>query len=79
MSQTATKAAIRGMACDNPSCSYQNSSIGLDEYHHYLNKSCPECGENLLTEEDHAQIQALLSILDIQASKPNNGISDGDM
>lgn len=79
MSQPTTKSAICAMTCDNPLCRYENPNVGLNEYHHYLNKPCPACGEELLTEEDHAQIQALLSILDIQASKPNNGISDGDM
>jgi hypothetical protein len=42
------------IVCDNPECGYKVS--GGDFYadiKEYVNKPCPECGENLLTEQDY--------------------------
>lgn len=41
-----------GIVCDNPECDYIDETVTIEMYHDFLNKSCPKCGENLLTEED---------------------------
>lgn len=43
---------IVGIKCDNESCDYDNNDVKFSDYEQWLNKPCPECGENLLTEAD---------------------------
>ena len=42
-----------GIVCDNPACDYRDPEGTLDKLEEYLNKPCPKCGENLLTEQDY--------------------------
>jgi hypothetical protein len=44
---------ISGIKCDNPLCDYIDASVKFEEYADWVNKSCPKCGENLLTQEDY--------------------------
>jgi hypothetical protein len=44
---------IYGIRCDNKNCSYEDMSVPFDQYESYVNKACPLCGENLLTEKDY--------------------------
>lgn len=37
--------------CDNSTCDYV-IPVPVQDYSQYVNKPCPKCGENLLTEED---------------------------
>lgn len=39
--------------CDNSSCDYVVNNVKWEDTESYLNKPCPKCGENLLTEEDY--------------------------
>jgi hypothetical protein len=39
-----------GIKCDH--CTYRDDSVLSSDYINWLNKPCPECGENLLTEAD---------------------------
>ena len=41
-----------GLVCDNQKCDYENKEILSENYKDWLNKPCPKCGENLLTDED---------------------------
>lgn len=41
-----------GIKCDNPNCTYRDDSVKPEEYPNYLNRPCPICGQNLLTEAD---------------------------
>lgn len=41
-----------GIVCDNPKCDYTDETVTVEMYQDYLNKPCPKCGDNLLTEED---------------------------
>lgn len=70
---------IRGLSCDNEACGYRNESVELVDYEDYVNEKCPDCGESLLTPEDHAQIKSLLVILDMTRENPNMGEVDGDL
>jgi len=48
------------VVCDNENCDYEvpyNNDTNLIEY---INKSCPKCGENLLTIEDYIAHERLL-------------------
>ena len=46
---------IRGIKCDNSSCDYTDMSVDVSEYPKWIDKPCPKCGENLLTQEDYDQ------------------------
>lgn len=42
-----------GLKCDNPKCDWKDATISFDNYKSWIDKSCPKCGENVLTEEDY--------------------------
>ena len=44
--------SVAGIKCDNPECDYRDDTATYEEYDKWLNKPCPKCGENLLTEAD---------------------------
>lgn len=50
-----------GLKCDN--CDWNDSTITFENYKEYLNKPCPKCGTNLLTEEDFKNAETLRLIL----------------
>ena len=47
------KSNISGIKCDNPECSYRDNEVKYEDYINWVNKPCPECGSNLLTESDY--------------------------
>lgn len=47
------KSNISGIKCDNPECSYRDAEVKYADYINWVNKPCPECGSNLLTEADY--------------------------
>ena len=53
---------VRGVKCDAPCCDYTNDKVTLDDYSSYVNKPCPKCGANLLTESDMTTINNLLKV-----------------
>lgn len=42
-----------GLKCDNPNCDWEDMSIKQGEYESWINKPCPKCGENVLTQDDY--------------------------
>jgi len=50
-----------GIKCDNPKCNWADNDVPVETYAQWLNRPCPECGENLLTEEDYKNSEALLA------------------
>lgn len=42
---------ISGIKCDY--CDYRKDDVNFKEYPEYINKECPKCGHNLLTEQDY--------------------------
>lgn len=44
---------IQGLKCDNPTCNWEDRTIAFEDYEKYINHVCPECGESVLTPEDH--------------------------
>lgn len=55
--------SMGGIKCDNPKCTYKDESVCVDEYPQYLNKPCPICGENLLTEADYKSFMTILKVI----------------
>ena len=56
---------IKGIKCDNPICDYRDDSAEYKDYEKWLNKPCPKCGTNLLTEKDLNTTKNLILITDI--------------
>lgn len=44
--------AQSGIICDNPNCDWEDKSVTHEETQNWLNRPCPKCGENLLTQDD---------------------------
>lgn len=49
--------------CDNSNCDYMNDSVNFNNLEDFLNKSCPKCGENLLTEKNLNLSKILIFVL----------------
>jgi len=52
-----------GLQCDN--CDWKDKSITFDIYKNWIDKPCPKCGENVLTEEDYTNAETLRNAIDI--------------
>lgn len=52
-----------GIKCDNEKCDYRDDDVKYEDYENWLNKLCPKCGENLLTQEDLENSVRLHTIL----------------
>jgi len=50
---------ISGIVCDNTECDFEDYSVLFEEYPAYVNKPCPNCGENLLTQADYDSCLAM--------------------
>jgi hypothetical protein len=44
---------IGGIKCDTPHCNYRDDSVKFEEYPKWINKPCPLCSKNLLTQADY--------------------------
>lgn len=47
---------VYGLKCDNTECDWSDMTIPFEDYEKNVNAPCPECGENILTEEDYNQL-----------------------
>lgn len=56
---------IGGLKCDNPNCNYRDDSISVEDYPSYVNKPCPLCGCNLLTEADYKSFKKILKTVSL--------------
>lgn len=56
---------IRGIKCDNPDCNFIDHDVDFLDYEKWLNKPCPKCGENLLTEQDYLNCKVLFDVTNI--------------
>ena len=52
---------VKGIKCDNPDCDYIDMTVRYEDYPKWLNRPCPKCGANLLTEKDFKKIQKMMS------------------
>jgi len=60
--ENAVKLNVQGIKCDNKDCDYREANIPVEEYIKWLNKPCPKCGANLLTQADYDNIMFLMSL-----------------
>ena len=51
-----------GIKCDNPECDFRDDSVKCENYQQWLNKPCPKCGQNLLTQKDYDTVQHVKKI-----------------
>ncbi len=42
-----------GIKCDNPECDFRDDEVKEEDYKDWLDRPCPKCGANLLTQEDY--------------------------
>ena len=52
------------LVCDNPNCDFEHKLLENETHSLYINMPCPECGENLLTQEDHDRFEAMIKLID---------------
>jgi hypothetical protein len=74
-----------GIVCDNPNCDFQDLSVTPENTHEWLNRPCPKCYENLLTQSDlddfNRVMAAVTSIntLSVEELSLLSGVSVEDM
>lgn len=42
-----------GIKCDNPECNWRDDNVKAEDYKDWIDKPCPNCEANLLTQEDY--------------------------
>ena len=65
-----------GLVCDNEKCDYEDMSIKQSDYKDWVNKPCPKCGENLLTEEDFINAEKMQLAVNFMNSLSQDEIND---
>ena len=53
----------QGLQCDNPKCDWTDATIGMKTMKDWINRPCPKCGENVLTEHDYNLAKSLDDII----------------
>ena len=54
----------QGLQCDNPKCDWTDATICMKNMHEWINRPCPKCGENVLTEHDYNLAKNLDNIIE---------------
>ena len=58
-----------GIHCNNKHCdytvTYDEGEISISETKKWLNKPCPKCGQNLLTERDFYDFRNMMWIINV--------------
>lgn len=57
---------IFGIKCD--SCSYEDITVQVEDYPEWINRPCPDCGKNLLTEADYQSAMAFIKFAEMANS-----------
>lgn len=47
------QANVTGIKCDMPSCDFRDDTARPEHYKQWLNRPCPKCNGNLLTQRDY--------------------------
>lgn len=55
---------VGGIKCDTKGCDWHDDSVIFNDYPNWVNKSCPKCGGNLLTQKDFKAIVNSIIIAD---------------
>jgi hypothetical protein len=54
-----------GLKCDSPTCDWKDESIKHEDFINWVNKPCPICKENLLTEEDFKNSELIHAAIEL--------------
>lgn len=54
---------IHGIKCDAEDCGFEDKTVNLENYPEWVNKPCPDCGANLLTEADYNNVLMIMEIV----------------
>jgi hypothetical protein len=65
----ALQVKISGIKCDNKKCDFADKSVPFEEYKDWLNKPCPKCEHNLLTEKDYNIAVSIVKFVQFVSSK----------
>jgi len=57
---------ISGIKCDSLTCDYCDDNVHVNGYEDWLNKPCPKCGSNLLTQADYDMQLCLLETVRLE-------------
>jgi hypothetical protein len=61
----AMEVSVSGIKCDAEECDYIDESITVEDYPNWLNKPCPECGANLLTQDDLNFVELMFGVANL--------------
>lgn len=67
---------ISGIKCDNEACDYRDDSVQFVDYPQWLDKECPNCGDNLLTQEDYDTCLYFINLSKIITERFPEGIDE---
>lgn len=59
-----------GLKCDNPSCDWKDETVAIDDYEKWLDKPCPKCGQNVLTQQDLDNAKGILAMMEMVNAMP---------
>lgn len=65
-----------GLVCDNENCDFEDMSIKQSDYKDWVDKPCPKCGENLLTEEDFINAERMQLAVELMNSLSEDEINE---
>lgn len=60
---------VTGIKCDHPECDYVELDVKSEDYPKWVNKPCPKCGSNLLTQADFDSFNQILELATIINNK----------
>lgn len=76
MKEKPATAIVMGIKCDNPKCDFVDTTITYEDYKQYINKPCPLCGQNLLTQHDYDVCKTLMDVVNNINKEHANDIID---
>lgn len=56
---------ISGIKCNAEGCDYEDMSIQVEDYCEWVDRPCPKCEANLLTEADFELVQTFLEMTSV--------------
>jgi len=62
--EQAVEVGISGIKCDAEECDFEDNTVTLDNYPEWINRECPKCGANLLTQADYDTVLEMLGLVD---------------
>ncbi|MCL1819584.1 MAG: hypothetical protein FWG36_02885 [Oscillospiraceae bacterium] len=71
---------VGGIKCD--ACDWKDTNVSINDYKNWLNKPCPKCGANLLTEADCRTTKFIFGFIKLMnkflpAPKESDKIAEG--